>query len=593
QRLAMRTRTHLHQKKSSKSAVKPVQKKLNSLPDVAQAKPQSQSLEEMEISRKNAERLGDHMVDFSQSTPAQAIQTKLTIGEVGDKYEQEADATAAQVVKQINSPASQGSVQREALPEEEENPLQAKLESTIQREALPEEEELQMKPESTLQRKPGEELESSIEQSRGNGQPLSDNIRGPMEESFGVDFSGVTVHTDSQSDQLNKSIQARAFTTGQDVFFRQGAYDPSSQDGQELIAHELTHVVQQNGTGSLQTSIQRYHNYKGFRASDDGKMGVHQNSSVGGQTAYATPDSIKDASDQLKAATSVIGLKPGKKSGQIPDLSGNGHDVVDVVPVNTQNNTEDTDMELWADCGRSAKTVSGMDQGTGQGNASPGAKYSKDGKTKTVTGNDWMEIQKVKMFKGLFSKESAWWEFWKPQYESKLDIKTIDKKLSDYNKLKQDWIKEKDDVKKNNLSRGMAQLAFELDVLARAEYEKLDPQAKDDFDKKAGINMYADPQIGEAFHISTGGKEHPNKPADVGTWNFHWAGAAIKSGSDTITLENYSVSDYQEENKDWVFQMYGVGKKGQSFHEEHKDVHKQHGDSPTSMVAVRKQAQDK
>ena len=53
------------------------------------------------------------------------------------------------------------------------------------------------------------------------------------------------VHTDAQSDQLNQSIQAKAFTTGQDVFFRQGAYQPGSRGGQELIAHELTHVVQQ------------------------------------------------------------------------------------------------------------------------------------------------------------------------------------------------------------------------------------------------------------------------------------------------------------------------------------------------------------
>ena len=59
------------------------------------------------------------------------------------------------------------------------------------------------------------------------------------------------VHTNSESHQLNQSIQAKAFTTGQDVFFRQGAYDPSSRNGQELIAHELTHVVQQNG-GTVQ-----------------------------------------------------------------------------------------------------------------------------------------------------------------------------------------------------------------------------------------------------------------------------------------------------------------------------------------------------
>ena len=65
---------------------------------------------------------------------------------------------------------------------------------------------------------------------------------------MGADFSGVRVHTDTQSDQLNRSIQAKAFTTGQDVFFRSGEYNPGSKGGQELIAHELTHVVQQNGS---------------------------------------------------------------------------------------------------------------------------------------------------------------------------------------------------------------------------------------------------------------------------------------------------------------------------------------------------------
>ena len=55
------------------------------------------------------------------------------------------------------------------------------------------------------------------------------------------------VHTGGETDQLNRSLSARAFTTGQDVFFRQGAYQPESRGGQELIAHELTHVIQQNG----------------------------------------------------------------------------------------------------------------------------------------------------------------------------------------------------------------------------------------------------------------------------------------------------------------------------------------------------------
>jgi hypothetical protein len=130
--------------------------------------------------------------------------------------------------------------------------------STLQREALPEdEEELQMKPMVQRQAQAGmaaaPDLEASINQARGGGQAIADNIREPMEQAFGADFSGVKVHTDGQSDQLNQSIQARAFTTGQDVFFRQGEYNPGSRGGQELLAHELTHVVQQNG-GAVQRS---------------------------------------------------------------------------------------------------------------------------------------------------------------------------------------------------------------------------------------------------------------------------------------------------------------------------------------------------
>jgi hypothetical protein len=68
-----------------------------------------------------------------------------------------------------------------------------------------------------------------------------------MESVMGTNFGGVRVHTDNQAHTLNQELSARAFTTGQDIFFRQGAYDPGSSVGRELIAHELTHVVQQGG----------------------------------------------------------------------------------------------------------------------------------------------------------------------------------------------------------------------------------------------------------------------------------------------------------------------------------------------------------
>ncbi|CAN1208783.1 hypothetical protein TUMEXPCC7403_01080 [Tumidithrix helvetica PCC 7403] len=203
---------------------------------------------------------------------AKQVQAKLAIGAVGDKYEQEADKVASQVVQTINTPESVQrddeeqvqtkpleSIQRDEAPEEEDEELQMKpLSDSIQREEAPEEEdeELQMKP--ALQQRgavdggdASEELESSIQQAKGSGQPLDPNLQEKMGQAMGADFSSVKVHTDSQSDQLNQSIQAKAFTTGQDVFFRQGAYNPSRKDGQELIAHELTHVVQQNG-GAVQ-----------------------------------------------------------------------------------------------------------------------------------------------------------------------------------------------------------------------------------------------------------------------------------------------------------------------------------------------------
>ncbi len=91
-------------------------------------------------------------------------------------------------------------------------------------------------------------------------------------------------------------------------------------------------------------------------------------------------------------------------------------------------------------------------------------------------------------------------------------------------------------------------------------------------------------RVAVTFHVSTGG---PDKRNGKRTWNFHWAGVVMKSGGDTMTLENYSVSDYDKQNKSWAFQLYGVGKKGQSMHEEHRDGHGQHGENPTTMTATR------
>jgi hypothetical protein len=90
------------------------------------------------------------------------------------------------------------------------------------------------------------DVERAIESSRGGGQSLDRGVQAQMGQALNADFSGVRVHTDAGADGLNQSLSAKAFTTGRDIYFRQGEYNPGSSSGRELLAHELTHVVQQN-----------------------------------------------------------------------------------------------------------------------------------------------------------------------------------------------------------------------------------------------------------------------------------------------------------------------------------------------------------
>lgn len=89
------------------------------------------------------------------------------------------------------------------------------------------------------------EVEAAIQRARGGGQPLDGAVQAQMSDAMGHEFSRVRVHADAESDTLNQRLTAEAFTTGHDIFFRRGAYNPGSGRGRELIAHELTHVLQQ------------------------------------------------------------------------------------------------------------------------------------------------------------------------------------------------------------------------------------------------------------------------------------------------------------------------------------------------------------
>ncbi len=200
---------------------------------------------------------GNHYVQ--RLLNSKVLRAKLTVSDPNDVYEQEADRVAEVVTRNIASQVQrqeeeellQGKALVQRQEEEEEELLQGK--ALVQRQE--EEEELQMQPDEGQVAKFSDSIENRINNARGSGRPLADDIQEPMQQAFQTDFSDVRVHTDSEADVLNQQLNARAFTAGKDVFFRDGEYSPGSDSGRKLIAHELTHVVQQNSNDANRSSI--------------------------------------------------------------------------------------------------------------------------------------------------------------------------------------------------------------------------------------------------------------------------------------------------------------------------------------------------
>jgi hypothetical protein len=91
------------------------------------------------------------------------------------------------------------------------------------------------------------DVASTIATSNGSGHTLDTDTRERLAPHVGDPLTDVRVHTDSTADALARSVSARAFTTGSDVYFASGEYQPGTKDGDSLLAHELTHVTQQRG----------------------------------------------------------------------------------------------------------------------------------------------------------------------------------------------------------------------------------------------------------------------------------------------------------------------------------------------------------
>jgi hypothetical protein len=147
------------------------------------------------------------------------------------------------------------------IPQRQRLPLQRAVDEALQRQIEQEAQEQTVVQRQALQRKKAELDEESLQPvmqriaaRRGAGNPLPAAIQRHLEQGLNHDLSQVRIHDDAEADKLSKSVQALAFTTGMDIFFQAGQFNPNTQSGLELLAHEVTHTTQQ-AQGRVGTGI--------------------------------------------------------------------------------------------------------------------------------------------------------------------------------------------------------------------------------------------------------------------------------------------------------------------------------------------------
>lgn len=211
------------------------------------------------------------------------FQAKLEVGGTNDPLEKEADKVADSVVaqkqpeakKETKAPATEAKKEeapKTAAPEEK------KEEKTVQKKSHETEKEEENKTISKKDNAAGStapkanSIEASISKKNGTGKQLPASTLQEMQSAIGHDFSDVNIHTDEEAAALNQELGAHAFTQGKDIYFNEGKYDPEASSGKHLLAHELTHVVQQ-GKGK-DDKVQPYRDKKSthFGARDEGDL---------------------------------------------------------------------------------------------------------------------------------------------------------------------------------------------------------------------------------------------------------------------------------------------------------------------------------
>ncbi|MFL6305884.1 MAG: DUF4157 domain-containing protein [Candidatus Sulfotelmatobacter sp.] len=187
-----------------------------------------------------------------------AMQRKLLVNEPGDQYEQEADRVAEQVMGMPELDLSTTKSSLHAAPVVQRKCAQCEEKKKIQRKCAKCEDEEKLQRKGTGDASPESEFAPPIVNDVLNsaGQPLDSATRAFFEPRFNYDFSRVRIHADPGASHAANAVQALAFTVGRNIVFGSGRFAPPTPEGRKLLAHELTHVVQQRAAPAATTHSQ-------------------------------------------------------------------------------------------------------------------------------------------------------------------------------------------------------------------------------------------------------------------------------------------------------------------------------------------------
>jgi hypothetical protein len=506
----------------------------------------------------------------------EAMSSDLPISQPGEENEKEADAVADKV--------SNGEESGAVMPKSEDK-VMAKSEGR----AL----------------KATGELQAKLESSKGSGQAMDDKTREEMEHKMGADLSDVRVHTGTEAHDMSEGINAKAFTYGQDVYFKNGNYDPRSNEGKKLLAHELTHTQQQKGgvkrmvqryteyskqdqnklaqpgEKDSQESKNKYSDYLGglkadlikaekkkkagkmqhytmmldgwrhpsrskMRVSDDGKMAIEAVTFNQSINAWADESKIDESNKILKERGSYVELKKEAPSGL----------EVGKVPADHSDNQAKNSFKKITPVHKDGKNEEVMTDPKSTTDRKIG---NEDKYVLNDCGKACGVIMGADNTRKVLTSDTGDMEM-----HTRYDAKPFDQMFELIFEI----------MKKEH----PAKVEKETDPVKVYDiYRALTPEERNAIDMKYKLNKYAAPETGQGITAlpmkEYKGKEYHKYNAkkqggsgggmvEADKYQFHFGTNIMTSGSDYITLEGLGGHDK------WFFWMYG-SKEGQSFFEEH------------------------